>query len=181
MPWTIRKFDPRSEPTLLDAVTALRLNCWAAMSPVPLTLDDVVDNHEAMARHWIAVADNEVIGAARLTIHDVLDAIPEAVCLSGVFAEHPPAPIGFLSRLVVAPACRRRGVGRGLDEARIGAALAEGCRTLLALVFDVSGEARAAQLVSHGFVIRGRGRQDTHPKFSILPAPLILERVISSH
>jgi hypothetical protein len=34
-----------------------------------------------------------------------------------------------------------------------------------------------AQLVSQGFEVRGRGRKDTHPKFSVLAAPLVLERI----
>jgi GNAT superfamily N-acetyltransferase len=148
--------------------------------PVALTLDEVVDPYDGHARHWVAVADDQVIGAARLTIHDAVEGVPEAVCLAGVFAQHPPTPIGFLSRLVVAPPCRRAGIGRGLDQVRIRAAEEQGCRSLLVMVFDVSGTARVAQLVSQGFEVRGRGRKDAHPKFSVLAAPLVLERVIQS-
>jgi ribosomal protein S18 acetylase RimI-like enzyme len=180
MSWAIRELDPASEPALFDAVLGLRLRCWAAQTPVELTPDDVVDPYDGLARHWIAVADDQVIGAARLTIHDAVEGVPEAVCLGGGFAQQPPTPLGFLSRLVVAPPCRRAGVGRGLDQVRIRAAQEAGCRSLLVLVFDASGEARVAQLVSQGFEVRGRGRKDTHPKFSMFPAPLVLVRVIPS-
>jgi GNAT superfamily N-acetyltransferase len=178
MAWAIRELDPISERTTFDAVLGLRLRSWAAQVPVPLTPDDVVDSYDEIARHWIAVADDQVIGAARLTMHDAVEEVPEAACLGEVFAQSPPRPIGFLSRLVVAPEYRRRGVGRGLDQTRIRAAEGAGCRSLLALVYDVSGEARVAQLVAQGFAVRGRGHKDTHPTFSVLPAPLVLERVI---
>jgi ribosomal protein S18 acetylase RimI-like enzyme len=177
MCWAIREFRPIAEPAVFDAVVDLRLRCWSAQAPVELVRDDVVDSFDAMARHWIAVADDQVIGAARLTIHDAIEDVPEAVCLGGVFAQPPPPPIGFLSRLIVAPQCRRRGVGRALDQTRTRAAEEARCRTLLALVFDVSGEARAAQLVSQGFTVHGRGRKDTHAKFSVLSAPLVLGRI----
>jgi GNAT superfamily N-acetyltransferase len=178
MSWAIRELDPASERATFDAVVGLRLRSWAAQTPVQLTPDDVVDSYERIARHWIAVADDQVIGAARLTIHDVVEEVPEAVCLGGIFAQPPPAPIGFLSRLVVAPQWRRGGIGRGLDQVRIRAAEEARCRSLLVMVFDVSGKGRVAQLVSQGFEVRGRGRKDTHPKFSVLAAPLVLERVI---
>jgi GNAT superfamily N-acetyltransferase len=178
MSWVIREFDAVAERATFDAVVGLRLRSWADQTPLPLTPDDVVDHYDEIARHWIAALDDEVIGAARLTFHDVLDEVPESVCLGGVFAQPPPAPIGFLSRLIVAADWRRRGVGRELDRIRIRAADAAGCRSLLALVFDVSGEARVRQLVSHGFTVHGRGRKDTHPKFSVFPAPLVVGRVI---
>jgi hypothetical protein len=180
MSWTIRELDPVSERATFDAVVRLRLRCWAAQMPLELTPDDVVDPHDLFARHWIAVAEDQVIGAARLTIHDAVAGVPEAVCLEGVLAQHPPTPIGFLSRLIVAPQHRLGGIGRGLDQVRIRAAQEAGCRSLLALVFDASGESRVAQLVSQGFEVRCRGREDTHPKFSVLAAPLVLERVVQS-
>jgi GNAT superfamily N-acetyltransferase len=177
MSWVIREFDSVADRATFDAVVGLRLRSWADQTPVPLTPDDVVDHHDEAARHWVAVLDGKIIGAARLTVHDVLDEVPEAVCLGGVFAQPPPAPIGFLSRLIVAADWRRRGVGRELDRARIRAADKAGCRSLLALVFDVSGEARVRHLLSHGLTVLGRGRKDTHPKFSVLAAPLVVGRV----
>jgi len=178
MAWTIRELASASEPATFDAIIGLRMRCWAAQTPVALTRDDLIDHYDGTARHWIAEAEDQVIGAARLTIHDALEEVPEAVCLGSIYGSHPPTPIGFLSRLVVSPEYRCRGIGRGLDQVRIQAATEAGCRFLLALVFDVSGEARVAQLASHGFQVRGRGCKDTHPKFSVLPAPLVVERVI---
>src|SRR5262245_18432011 len=101
MSWTISELDPAAEPALFDAIISLRMRCWAALMPVPLTRDDLLDPFDETARHWVAAADGELIGAARLSTHDRLDDVPEADCLGGVYASPPPAPIGFLSRLVV--------------------------------------------------------------------------------
>lgn len=179
MTWAVREIDPVAERATFDSVVSLRLRGWASLVSVPLTPDDLVDPHDEAARHWVALADDRVVGAARLTVHDVLEDVPEADCLGGVFPVPPPAPIGFLSRLVVAPEYRRRGVGRSLDEVRIREAEAARCRSLLVLVFEPSGEARVTQLTAQGFTVRGRGRRDAHPKWSVLPEPLVLERVYS--
>jgi GNAT superfamily N-acetyltransferase len=173
---TTREIDPAAEPAVLDAILRLRLRGWAPQVPVPLTLADVIDEFEPAARHW-AIFDGAVLAAAaRLSIHQSADDVPEAICMSGVFPEPPAAPIGFLSRLVVAPEYRGRGLSRQLDEIRIDAAQREGCRSLLALVFEVSGDGRVRQLVSYGFRVVGRGQRDTHPKFSQLAAPFVLLR-----
>ena len=177
MSWEIREFDPVAEPAILNSVVSLRVRCWAAQTPVPLTREDLVDSFEYSARHWIAVAKELVIGAARLSIHGRLEDVPEADCLHGVYSS-PPVPIGFLSRLVVAPEYRRLGVRRHLDEIRIRTAEAVGCQCLLALVFEPSGASRVSQLTSQGFTVRGLGCVDTHPKFSVLPPPLVVERLI---
>ena len=133
MSWAIRELDAVAERSIFEAIVSLRLRCWSAQTPVQLTPEDVIDDYEAMARHWIAVRDDQVIGAARLTIHEAVEEMPEAVCLGGIFAHHPPAPIGFLSRLVVAPECRRGGIGRALDQVRVQAAEEAGCWSLLVL------------------------------------------------
>ena len=174
----IREIDPAAEQSLLDSVIDLRVQCWAPQTPVPLTRDDLVDPTDEIARHWVAIADGKLVGAARLSTHDSLDDMPDTACMLGVFTDPPPSPIGFLSRLVVAPAYRRRGLGSMLDEIRIRAAEQSGCRSLLGLVFEASGEARLSQLIALGFAVRGRGRKDTHPTFSSLPAPLVVERAM---
>ncbi len=175
-----REIDPVADSKMLDAINDLRLRAWVPQVPVPLTVEDVIDEFEPTARHWAVFDGEHLIAAARLSIHQHLDDVPEAVCLSGVFVAPPPAPIGFLSRLVVADEYRRRGLSRHLDEIRIRAAEQAGCRSLLALVFDVSGESRVRQFVSLGFTGQGRGRRDTHPKFGELAAPVVLMRVIEA-
>jgi GNAT superfamily N-acetyltransferase len=175
----LREIDPKTEAAVLEEIVALRLRVWAAQVPFVLSRDDLLDPFDPVARHWVAFHNDRVVGAARLSIHDRLGDVPEADCLIGVYPDEPSAPIGFLSRLVVAPEQRRRGLGRQLDEIRIEAAVQAGCRSLLALVFDVSGAARVDQFVARGFTVRGRGQRDTHPHFSALPAPIVVERVIA--
>lgn len=178
---TMRAVDPVAEPNVMDAIMALRLRAWAPLVPVPLIVEDVIDEFEPMARHWVIFDGDAVAAAARLSVHPRDDDVPEAICMKGVFPTPPPAPIGFLSRLAVAPAYRGRGLSRQLDEVRIAAAEGLGCRSLLALVFDVTGDARIRQLASYGFRIAGRGQRDSHPKFLQLAAPLVLVRALEKN
>jgi ribosomal protein S18 acetylase RimI-like enzyme len=173
---TTREFDANAEPAILDAVVQLRLDVWGAQVPFPLCLDDVVDEFEHRARHWAAFDGERVVASARLSVHGRLSEVPEAACIVGAFPEEPPKPIAFMSRLVVASQFRRRGLGRQLDEIRVQAAEMAGCRSMLALVFDVSGAARREQFISLGFQVVGRGQRDTHPQFSKLDAPLVMMR-----
>ena len=176
---TTREIDLGAEPAVIDAILRLRVRVWAPQMPVALTVDDVADDFELSARHWGVFHGENLVASARLSIHQQIKDVPEASCLIGVFSDSPPAPIGFLSRLVVAPEYRRCGLGHQLDAIRICAAEKAGCQSLLALVFDVSGEARLRQLSSFGFTAQGRGHRDTHPKFSQLDAPIVLLRVIN--
>jgi GNAT superfamily N-acetyltransferase len=176
----VREIDPKVEWTIVEDSLRLRMDVWAAKMGVPLTWDAVCDRFETTARHWVAFDDERPIAAARLTIHDRIDDVPEADCLGGVFTSPPATPIGFMSRLVVAPEYRRQGVGRRLDEVRLHAAAAAGCRSLLALVFDVSGPARVQHFLALGFTVVGRGQRDTHPAFAALSAPLVVSRSLDT-
>jgi GNAT superfamily N-acetyltransferase len=176
----LREVDPTTEWPIIEASILLRQRVWSEAMQAPLTRDDLIEPFDATARHWMVFDGEQVIAAARLSIHDRVEDVPEASCLAGVFQDQPPAPIGFLSRLVVAPEYRRHGLGRQLDETRIEAAVQAGCRSLLALVFDVSGEARVRQFTSRGFTVLGRGQRDVHPKFACLAAPIVVERLLES-
>ena len=176
----LREVDPTTEWPVVEASILLRQRVWSEAMREPLTRDDLIEPFDATARHWMVFDGDHVVAAARLSIHARVEDVPEACCLVGVFPRQPPAPIGFLSRLVVAPEHRRHGLGRQLDEIRIEAAVVAGCRSLLALVFDVSGEARVKQFISRGFTVVGRGQRDDHPKFAFLSAPLVVERLLES-
>lgn len=174
---TVREVDRLADRALFDAIIDLRTRVWATLVSFSVTTDELIDQHDQHARHWVALSDNRVVGAARLTVHDSLHDVPEAECLAGVYSSPPTSPIGFMSRLVVDPNHRRHGIGRELDAVRIMAANAAGCRSILALVFEVSGQSRVNHLSAQGFVVRGRGQLDMHPKWSTLSTPLVMERV----
>jgi predicted GNAT family N-acyltransferase len=126
-----REVDAAAEPLVLQEIMQLRLDVWSAQVAFALTLDDVIDDFERQSRHWAVMDGNRVVAASRLSIHQTISDVSEAVCLAGVFANEPPAPIGFLSRLVVASDYRLRGLGRQLDEIRIRAVeLDEASRSL---------------------------------------------------
>jgi GNAT superfamily N-acetyltransferase len=172
----LREVDPNSEWPVIEAMIELRLKVWSAQVTFPLTLEDVIDRFEHTARHWGVFDGERCVAAARLSFHDNVEDVPEAVCLSGVSLQAA-KPIAFMSRLVVDADYRRRGLGQQLDEIRIRAAEEAQCGSLLAIVLDVSGEGRVKRFLSYGFTVRGRGVRDTHPKFCLLPAPLVVERV----
>jgi GNAT superfamily N-acetyltransferase len=173
----VREVDPRSERPVIEAIIQLRLRVWESQMAAALTRDDVTDRFDPAARHWAVFDGDAPVAAARLSVHDRIEDVPEAGCLAGVFASQPPAPIAFMSRLVVDAAYRGRGFGRLLDETRVRAADESGYGSLIALVFDVSGEARLRQLLARGFTDAGRGRPDTHPTFAHLPAPVVMLRL----
>ena len=174
----VREVDPSTEWQVVEASIVLRQRVWSEAMGAPITREDLIEPFDATSRHWMVFDGDQVVAAARLSIHDRVEDVPEACCLVGVFQRQPPAPIGFLSRLVVAPEYRRHGLGRRLDETRIEAAARAGCRSLLALVFDVSGEARVKQFTAQGFTVLGRGQRDEHPKFECLQAPIVVERLL---
>src|SRR5262245_20091828 len=95
---TIREIRPVTERTSFGSVVSLRFRCWQRQMSTPLTRADLVDPFDETARHWAAFVDDQIVGAARLSIHDRLEDVPEADCLLGVYASPPPNPIGFLSR-----------------------------------------------------------------------------------
>ena len=173
----LREINPKTEAAHFDEIVRLRQRVWSLQMPMELTADDLIDRFDPIARHWAVMVDDQPVAAARLSLHDRLEDVPEAECLAGVFAAEPPAPIGFLSRLVVSPEYRGRGLSRQLDEIRMHCAEEADCRSLLAIVYDVSGESRRNRFLSYGFHVQGRGQRDTHPKFSWLPGPVVVMRV----
>src|SRR5207245_876274 len=122
------EIDPHDRP-LLEKIGRLRVRAWAKFVPaVAAKTDCWLDKFELAARHWVIYHDGEPVAAARMSVHQQLEGVPDAEVYKGVFAEKLPAPIASFNRLVVHPEFRGRGLPTALDLVRIQAASASGCR-----------------------------------------------------
>jgi GNAT superfamily N-acetyltransferase len=156
------------DAAILNRIGKLRVKAWETEVPAIAELDSWLDGHDPFARHWAFVQDDELIAAARLTIHERLADVPDADDFAGVTAALP-TPLGVLSRLVVAPHFRRLGLSKRLDAVRIGAAEQAGCQA--ALVASSSGGHRIAQLQAFGFEVIAERRRSPLNALELIPRP----------
>lgn len=109
------------------------------------------DGYDGEAIHWIIRKNQELIAAARLTVHQDLTCVPDVHLFSSTIASAAIFPAGYISRLVVHPEERGNGIAKHLDELRIGEAFNHSCKTLMVVYNPLSGESRRQQLLRLGF------------------------------
>ena len=116
-------------PTL-EAIYRLRATVWRETGDVAQAAfadGRWSDEHDPAALHWvIRDAANELVAAARLSVHDALADVPEAeeYAAAGLQLE---GRIAAPARVVVAAAARRHGLAAQLLDAQDAAARAAGC------------------------------------------------------
>jgi GNAT superfamily N-acetyltransferase len=142
-----------NSPLLLEQIYSLRILTWQGKVGIPAHTTQWVDPEDGLARHLAITMRQQIIAAARLSIHATISEVPDPEGYVGVLNELP-APIGSLNRCVVHPDFRHRGLTRILDEARITAGKESGCRCLVLCATD---EQRAAAIARLGFEFRGEG------------------------
>jgi GNAT superfamily N-acetyltransferase len=83
------------------------------------------DDFEEVSRHWVITRAGEVVAAARLSVHDRLEGVPESeeYLLAGLRL---PGRIASPGRVVVAPSAQRRGLASQLLEEQDRAAVEAG-------------------------------------------------------
>ena len=134
---------------VLEKIGRLRVLAWSTVIPATARKTNCwLDEFELAARHWCIFHEGEPIAAARMTIHDRLEDVPDAEIYAGVFAVPLPTPIACFSRLVVHPDFRRRGLAQKLDDVRIAAARAAVARAAVALT---PTDPRLRQFLALGF------------------------------
>lgn len=104
-----------------------------------------IDGDE-FCRHWIVEESDKIVGTGRLSLHESLTGL-DVFEFWKDFERVIPMPFGYLSRLVVHPAFRKKGLAKVLDQTRIDAARNLGCKSILGV--PVGG--REQTLAKFGF------------------------------
>jgi GNAT superfamily N-acetyltransferase len=163
---------PASDWGVIERIGRLRVQAWADVVGTVDGMTCWLNAVDAVARHWAFFCGDEPVAAARLSVHQAISQVPDAEVFSPVFRESPPGPIASLNRLVVAPAYRGIGLSSRLDQVRLEAAEAMGCKCVVG--YTASGERRVKQLKKAGFVVLAQGNRAPDPFHARLPPPVIL-------
>lgn len=118
-----------TEPATLDAIYRLRAAVWRETGDIAQAAfrdGRWSDEHDATSTHWVIRDGEELVAAARLSVHERLADVPEAdeYAAVGLALE---GPIAAPARVVVAAAARRHGLAWQLLDAQDAAARAAGC------------------------------------------------------
>jgi GNAT superfamily N-acetyltransferase len=148
----------------------LRYEVWdseALLRPQVKAARLITDEHDAHARHWAVFHDGVMHAAARMCIHDVQAATPDAAAF---LKETLSAPIATLNRLIVHPRFRNLGAAAALDDCRISAARRDGAKCVVG-TFPAS---RIASLERLGFRLTGQLWTPNHAETFVAHA-MVLE------
>lgn len=111
----------------LDAVYQLRVSVWRQTGKLAngaFRDGSWHDDYDDRSRHWVITRDEEIVAAARLSVHSKLEQVPEAHEYLGVGLRLE-GPVAAPDRVVVSPSTRRLGLAGLLldaqDEAAAGA------------------------------------------------------------
>jgi len=118
-----------ADPATLAAIYRLRASVWRQTGDVAQAAfpgGSWSDEHDASALHWVIRDGEQLVGAARLSVHERLADVPEAqeYAAAGLALE---GRIAAPARVVVAAAARRHGLAGRLLDAQDGAAREAGC------------------------------------------------------
>lgn len=167
-----REIEP-CEKSLIAEIGRLRAKAWSCYVPSARWMSSWLDELDNNARHWIALANGEIVGAARLSVHKDISEVPEFESYSALFLESKPQGlIGSINRLVVDEVARKSGLPQYFDSVRLGAAEKAGCSWVI--VSTSSGQRRIQQLIECGFGVIGSGTPYRHPPLCYMPPPIVL-------
>ena len=142
-----------TDPKTLAQIYALRVTAWRGKVEVSDDTTQWIDDVDPVSKHWAILCGDRVVGAARLSLHQLITDVPDPEGYHGVI-DSLPAPIGSMNRCVVHPDFRGRGLSKLLDQDRIDVARKLGCKSLVVCATD---KKRAAALIAEGFEFRGEG------------------------
>ena len=117
---------------LVPLTFRLRYEVWSAetkLIPRVKKQGVITDSHDAHARHWVAFDEKEMVGAARMCVHEKQQDVPEGSCYKAIELI---GPLASINRLIVARSARNRGIAKKLDLHRIQAAKETGANCTVA-------------------------------------------------
>jgi len=126
---TFRGPERAADTPTLEAIYRLRAAVWRETGDVAQAAfadGRWSDEHDAASTHWVIRDGEELVAAARLSVHERLADVPEAeeYAAAGVRLD---GRIAAPARVVVAAAARRHGLAGQLLDAQDDAARAAGC------------------------------------------------------
>jgi GNAT superfamily N-acetyltransferase len=160
------------EATLVQ-IQELRRRAWSANGEVPdfIARQDILkDEHDVSGMHWAVMHEGRPIAAARMSIHSAVAASPDPEALDGY--EHLiDLPMASVTRLVVDPEFRGRGLPEALRRVRYALAVKRNCRSIVGVAED---ESVMRSMEMHGFIRLG----PTKIRYlSYAPSIVLLKRV----
>jgi len=164
-----------TDPRILARIYRLRVEAWRTKLDLAADVTEWRDSFESDARHWAFFDGERPVAAARLTISRTLADVPDAAVYEGILPAALPGPIASLTRLVVHPQYRGRGLARPLDEVRIAAAEAARCSCVIGATHEPR---RVLQLQAQGFeVFAPRSSYESGIVAGTLPNAIIVLRL----
>lgn len=125
--------------TLLQ-IQNLRRRAWSANGEIPdfIARQDILnDEHDVNGMHWAILYEGRPIAAARMSIHSEVAVSPDPEALVGY--EHLiEFPMASITRLVVDPEFRGRGLPEALRKVRIALAIERKCRSIVGVAEEES-------------------------------------------
>jgi len=133
----------------LGKIGALRVRAWESRSVTLRGIHDgkLLDEYDQSAEHTVIKRGDEIVAAARVTIHNPGSQLPDGLQWSDAQDGKKPT-IACLSRLVVSEESRCKGYAQRLDGVRIALAIELSCSCLLACT---SNPTRVSALQAQGF------------------------------
>jgi len=160
----------------IQAAQRLRYTVWQSEGVVihDTEREAIADHHDDHATHWAVFDGDQIVGAARLCLHDELAEAPDAEMYVGVDI---PSPVASMNRLVVLKSYRGQGIGGLLDQVRIQKARELGAHTVV--IAPVNVNSRKQSLRKMGFQVRSEvtGRAKWSPTVEICACYLILDQI----
>lgn len=147
-----------SDTPTLDAIYRLRAAVWRETGDIAQAAfadGRWSDEHDPASLHWVVRDGDELVAAARLSVHERLADVPEAEEYAAVGLELE-GRIAAPARVVVAAAARRHGLAWQLLDTQDAAARAERC----AFAVRQSSPAMSRLLRRRGWQDRGLARPD---------------------
>ena len=141
------------DPAIIAQIVCLRAVAWRSRFPSFPAMEQWTDALDERALHWAVIDGDDVVAAARMTVHPDWAALPDCVLAEGYTAPEYAGPLASLNRLFVLKSHARMGLSELLDEVRIARARALGCRHVIGRTN--SSAPRQRVLEGKGFVTLG--------------------------